>query len=634
MSTPTNRRTERGYRPIGDYALIGDAHTAALVATDGSMDWLCWPHFDSPAVFCRLLDAQHGGWFRVGPAGGHAVSRTYVGDTNVLTTTFRSGSGVVRLTDLMPARQRVAGAAGADIEPSGRILRLVEGLAGEMELEVEFRPTFDYARAETALAVRPGGAVARANGATLILDCPVELERGANDALHGRLRVAADDRFWITLSYQSETLPAESAPRVPAPDVALAETLAYWRGWSAGCTYAGPYHELVRRSALTLKLLTFAPTGALVAAPTASLPEAIGGARNWDYRYTWLRDASLTISAFQGIGYHREATDFFGWVGQVCLRGGHDLKIMYRIDGSPELPEQTLDHLEGYRRSRPVRIGNAAAGQRQLDVYGEVLDAAALHVAYLGQPSADIWGLLWRLADQAAARWREPDQGIWEVRGGSRHFLYSKLLCWVALDRAIRLAERAGLADGRPTRWRRTRAAIRRAILTRGYDHELGAFTQALGERTLDASALALPLLGFLPATDPRVRSTVQRIQERLTGNGLVYRYLADDGLPGSEATFALCSFWLVDNLALDSRVDEARALFERVTGYANDVGLLAEEIDPASGELLGNYPQGFSHLALIRSALAIARAEDVSPARSAKRSVQATHRAAFYSKE
>lgn len=625
LSRSIGRRRERGYRPIGDYALIGDAHTAALVATDGSIDWLCWPHFDDPAVFCRLLDAQRGGWFRVGPVGEHAVSRTYAGDTNVLTTTFRSSGGAVRLTDLMPARQRGTDASGEDLEPSCQVLRLVEGLAGEMEIEVEFRPTFDYDRTETALAVRHDGAVAHANGATLILDCPVELESGASDALHGRLRVAADDRFWVTLSYRSESAPAEPALRGPAPDVMLEETLAYWRRWSAGCSYAGPYHELVRRSALTLKLLTFAPTGALVAAPTTSLPEEIGGARNWDYRYAWLRDASLILSAFEGIGYHREATDFFGWLGEVCLRGGHDLKIMYRIDGSPELPERTLDHLEGYRRSRPVRIGNAAAGQRQLDVYGEVLDAASLHVEYLGQPDADIWGVLWRLADQAAARWREPDQGIWEVRGGARHFLYSKLLCWVALDRAIRLAERAGLADGRPTRWRRTRGEIRRAILTRGYDPELGAFTQALGEQALDASALALPLLGFLPATDPRVRSTVQRIQERLTGHGLVYRYLADDGLPGSEATFALCSFWLVDNLASAARVDEAQALFERVTGYANDVGLLAEEIDPASGDLLGNYPQGFTHLALIRSALTIARAEDGPPARRADRSGRAS---------
>lgn len=624
VSRPSVRRTEGGYRPIGDYALIGDAHTAALVATDGSIDWLCWPHFDSPAVFCRLLDAQRGGWFRVGPAYEHAVSRTYVGDTNVLTTTFRSGSGSVRLTDFMPARRRGAGAAAGDLGPSYQVLRLVEGLYGEMEMEVEFQPTFDYGRAATVLAVCPGGAVARAGGATLILDCPGELERGANEALHGRLRVAAEDRFWVTLSYRSGTAAAEPAPRGQAADVVLAETLAYWRRWSSGCTYEGPYHELVRRSALTLKLLTFAPTGALVAAPTASLPEEIGGGRNWDYRYTWLRDASLILSAFEGIGYHREATDFFGWMAEVCLRSGHDMKIMYRIDGSPELPEQTLDHLEGYRRSRPVRIGNGAAGQRQLDVYGEVLDAALLHVQYLGRPGADIWEVLWRLADQAAARWQEPDQGIWEVRGGPRHFLYSKLLCWVALDRAIRLAEWVGLADGRPARWRRSRGAIRRTILTRGYDSELGAFTQVLGERALDASALVLPLLGFLPATDPRVRSTVQRIQEQLTGHRLVYRYLADDGLPGSEATFALCSFWLVDNLALAARVDEARALFERVTGYANDVGLLAEQIDPASGDLLGNYPQGFTHLALIRSALTIARAEDGPSARRAKRRVRA----------
>jgi len=601
---------DRSYRPIGDYGLIGDTHSAALVARDGSIDWLCWPRFDSPAVFCRLLDAHRGGWFRVGPVGHADVARSYAGETNVLVTTFTTGTGRLRLTDFMPVGDRPSHRPDADIAPARRVLRLVEGLAGEVDLHVSFRPAFDYARASTEITPHLHGAAARVGPESLILRCPLTLSPDPAGGVSGTARVASGERLWFVLTYAHDGEAAGPEADDAGADAALARTLDYWRTWSAACTYSGPYHELVRRSALTLKLLTFLPTGALVAAPTTSLPEEIGGVRNWDYRYTWLRDASLILSVLQEIGYHREAAAFFGWLEGVCLRGGHNMQIMYRIDGRSDLPEQTIDSLEGYRRSRPVRIGNAAAGQTQLDIYGEVLDAAWMHAEHLGLPGADVWGVLWRLADHAAARWREPDAGIWEVRGGTRQYLYSNLMCWVALDRAVRLAKRVGLEDGRPARWRRTRGAIRRAILTHGYDRELGAFTQALGEPALDASALIVPLVGFLPATDPRVRSTVERIQERLTADGLVYRYLADDGLPGGEATFTLCTFWLVDNLALAGRVDEARALFERVTAYANDVGLLAEEIDPVTGELLGNYPQGFSHLALIRSVLTIARAE------------------------
>lgn len=603
------RDVDRGYRPIGDYALIGDTHSAALVARDGSIDWLCWPQFDSPAVFGRVLDAAQGGSFRVGPRGPTEVARSYAGDTNVLVTTFTTGTGRLRLTDFMPIGDRPSREPNADIAPGRQVLRLVEGLAGEVDLHVSFRPAFDYARASTETMSHLHGATARAGRESLMLGCPVTLSPDREGGVSGTARVAAGERLWFVLTYAHGGEFAAPATDDSEADAALAQTLNYWQAWSAACTYSGPYHDLVRRSALTLKLLTFSPTGALVASPTTSLPEEVGGARNWDYRYSWLRDASLTLSALQQIGYHREAAAFFGWLEGVCLRGAHNMQIMYRIDGRPDLPEQTLNHLVGYRRSRPVRIGNAAAEQTQLDIYGEVLDAAWTHVEHLGPPSADVWGVLWRLADQAADRWQEPDAGIWEVRGGPRHFLYSKLLCWVALDRALSLAMHVGLQDGRPARWRLTRLAIRRAILTQGYDRKVGAFTQVLGKPALDASALVVPLVGFLPATDPRVVSTVERIQEQLTAHGLVYRYLAGDGLPGGEATFTLCSFWLVDNLALAGRVDEARALFERVTAYANDVGLLAEEIDPATGEMLGNYPQGFSHLALIRSALTIARA-------------------------
>ena len=623
----TSERT-RAYRPIRDYAIIGDAHAAALVATDGAIDWCCCPHLDSPAVFCRLLDATKGGWCRIGPAGPFSVTRSYMGDTNVLATTFVVNGGRVRVTDFMPISPRMTDGAARghseDVGPAHRILRLVEGLEGEMEVVVEFRPTFDFASAATEVAPLEWGAYAASGRDSMSFHSPVPLRIDDRGAAVGRRQVRMGDRLWFTLDYRATAEPMDAPPNaasaavsVTDPDAELRLTLGYWKQWSARCTYEGPYHGLVRRSALLLKLLTFEPTGAVAAAPTTSLPEEIGGVRNWDYRFTWLRDASLILYALQSIGYHAEADDFFDWLEALCLRCGGGLQIMYTLDGGAHLPERVLGHLEGYRGSRPVRVGNAAAAQTQLDVYGEVLNAAHLHFERTRRPlRPDMWGMLRSFADQAAARWREPDHGIWEVRGGPRHFLYSKLLCWVALDRALRIAERAN-APGDLATWRRTREEIRHAILTEGYDAELGAFTQAFGEPALDASALAIPLVGFLPPTDPRVRSTVARIRERLTSHGLVYRYRTedtDDGLPGGEATFALCSFWLVDNLALGGRVDEARALFERVADYANDVGLLAEEIDPTTGDLLGNHPQGFTHLALIRAALSIAKAESSGP--------------------
>ncbi|MET0625024.1 MAG: glycoside hydrolase family 15 protein [Pyrinomonadaceae bacterium] len=602
----------RGYRPIRDYALIGDAHTAALVATDGSIDWCCWPHFDSPAVFCRLLDAARGGFFQVRPAREFKATRSYHGPTAVLATTFETDEGRVRLTDFMPVeRLSRDGRRGEDIGSSRSVLRLIEGLGGSLEVEVGFRPTFDYARARADIALGEGGAVARSGGEALVLSCPAALRLDDSGAARGRFRVSRGERVWLSLSYHDAAAHEDLKPRPADGEQQLKQTLEYWERWWCDCRYEGPYRDLVRRSALTLKLLTFEPTGALVAAPTTSLPEELGGVRNWDYRYTWLRDSSLTIYALQLLGYHEEAADFFGWLDRLCITcRDHRLQIMYTIDGGSHLPETTLDHLEGYRGSRPVRIGNAAFGQKQLDVYGEVLDAAHLYHERTRQPvRPDWWDELSFMADETVRQWRDPDYGIWEVRGGPRHFLHSKLMCWVALDRAVRLA--ASLKENHDaSRWAAARDRVRRAILEEGYDAEAGAFTQAFGEKALDASALTIPLTGFLPATDPRVRSTVERIRERLTSGGLVHRYLNEDGLPGGEATFAMCSFWLADNFALQGRRDEARELFERVAGYASDTGLFAEEIDASSGELLGNYPQGFTHLALIRSALHIAKCE------------------------
>lgn len=616
-------RSDRDYRPIRDYGVIGDAHTAALVASDGSIDWCCWPHFDSPAVFCRLLDATRGGWFSIHPAGQYATTRSYAGPTNVIVTTFTTDGGQIRLTDFMPVERLTESHRGEDIAASQRILRLIEGLAGSVEVEISFRPTFDYARADTFIAPRPGGAIAQSGRETLALSCPARLALDAAGALSGRLRVGPHDRIWVGVDYRQDSNPDDVALGPQAADATLKQTLDYWREWWETCRYEGPYGDHVRRSALALKLLTFEPTGAIVAAPTTSLPEQVGGVRNWDYRYTWLRDSSLILYALQLLGYHEEATDFFAWLDDLCIPRRGRMQIIYTINGGAHLPEVTLDHLEGYRRSRPVRIGNAAFGQKQLDTYGEVLDAVYLYHEQTEQAvRPEWWDEVRFMANETVERWREPDHGIWEIRHGQRQFLYSKLLCWVALDRALKLGERAQAASDL-TIWKRTRDEIRRAILTEGYNAAVGAFTQAFGESALDASALIIPLVGFLPATDPRVRSTVEAIRQRLTSNGLVYRYLAPDGLPGGEATFALCSFWLVDNLALGGRVDEARDLFERIISYASNLGLMAEEIDPVSGELLGNYPQGFSHLALIRSALNIAHAETHGPEEQTKTSAE-----------
>ena len=614
------------YPPISAYAVIGDCHSAALISRAGSVDWYCPGRFDAPAVFCRLLDAEKGGYLSIAPIGSCSVARRYRGPTNVLETTFTAGESRVRVTDLMPIRQRTSGRRGEDVGAANRLLRLVEGLGGDGELELRFRPSFDYARAAAELRPSPGvGVVAEAAGRYLTLACP-GFEPGPDGAggLRGRLRLRAGERRWVVLtdSADPERARAALAPGNCAEE--LARTLDYWERWAASCTYRGPYREEVVRSALVLKLLTYEPTGAVVAAPTTSLPELIGGERNWDYRYTWLRDAALILYALMTVGYGEEASDFFEWLDRAAAAGaGRPPRILYTIDGGSDLPELTLEHLEGYRGSRPVRVGNAAVEQEQLDIFGEVLRAAYLHYRRGGdtreagqtgvpeerrRPPEETWALLRGLVGQAAERWQEPGHGIWEVRGGPRPFLYGKLMCWAALDCGIRLAKEHGL-DAPLDRWRRTRDAIRRAILERGFDARRRAFTQAFGSTALDAGALAIPRIGFLPATDPRVRSTVERIRTELTRGGLVYRYRTDDGLPGDEATFALCTFWLVDALALGSRLDEAHDLFDRVLGHANDVGLLAEEIDPESGALLGNFPQGFSHLALIGSAVNLAKA-------------------------
>lgn len=601
--------THRAYRPISDYAVIGNTHSAALIGRDGSIDWCCLPHFDSPAVFCRLLDARQGGYFKVGTTGAHRMSRHYAAHGAALETDFSTAGGAIRVADFMHSERLASSRLGIDNGHCHRVLRCVDGVDGEVELEVAFRPSFDYARQAPIWRHSASGWHVSGGKQHLLLQSTPALEwhlRG--DLAHARLLVRAGDRAWIIVSH-TDAAALQAPPPVGDPEALYDETRRHWEEWDRLYTFDGAYQAQVRISARVLKLLTFGPTGALIAAPTTSLPERIGGVRNWDYRFCWLRDSALVLRALMSIGYHEAAMDFFRWLEGLCQDECEPLQIMYRIDGDRELPEQELKHLEGYRGSVPVRIGNAAAQQKQLDAYGHVLDAVLVcHEGMHMSLSTGLRRVLAKLADEAAAHWREPDQGLWESRGPPRHFVSSKLMCWVALDRAVRLALSAGL-EGDADHWRAESEAVRRAILMHGYDPGAEAFTQAFDSAELDASALLIPLVGFLPADDERMIRTVQSIRNRLMPRGLVNRYGSSDGVAGGEAAFAMCSFWMVDNLALQRRVDEACELFEHVISFSSDLGLLSEEIDPVTGELLGNYPQGFTHLALIESALRISAA-------------------------
>jgi GH15 family glucan-1,4-alpha-glucosidase len=609
------------YASISDYAIIGDCHTAALVSREGSIDWCCLPHFDSGAVFCRLLDDRRGGYFSVRPLGPFRAGREYERDSNILVTTFETPGGTVRLTDCMPVEHAGGDRRGADVRARHEVLRMIEGLSGRVRVRVEFKPTPEFASARVTFEKTAGGVFAqwREGGLFMRAPSPEVLNITDDGVAFVEFEVLAAERHWVEANYIPQHPSALARSLTPqASEQALARTRDYWQHWMSLCSYDGGYRDLVRRSALTLKLLTFEPTGAIVAAPTTSLPEEIGGERNWDYRYTWLRDSALTLDALQTLGYTEEAMDFWEWLELLPHQRDGSFPIMYRLDGTPLDGERELPQLEGYRGSRPVRVGNRASGQLQLDVFGELIDAAHLYTRRICKPSPELWPVLSSLADHAASRWQEPDQGLWEVRTGPRHFLYSKLMCWVAMDRALSLADTYHL-EGDTKHWSRVRDDIAVAILSRGYNAELGAFTQAFDHPALDASALAIPLVGFLPATDPRMTSTIRAIQKELTANGLIYRYRVDDardGIAGQEATFAMCTFWMVDNLALLGQRAEATKMFENVAGYANDVGLLAEEIQPHTRELLGNFPQGFTHLALIRAAVRLHQGRVTGPGR------------------
>jgi len=601
--------------PIADYALVSDCHSAALISRDGSVDWLCFPRFDSRSVFARLLDASAGSW-SIRPAGAAEISRRYVEHSMVLETTFRTATGSATLVDALAIGRNERGhELGA--ESPGVLLRQITGIGGEVALELEYTPRPEYGLIVPLLAPIAGGVAARGGADVLVLSSPVELVVEGSVA-RAQFRVHAGERIGFALQH---CMSWESAPEPWAQEAMrsrLDDTLMGWRTWSGlHQAYEGPWRELVHHSGCVLQALTFQPTGAIVAAPTTSLPESIGGGRNWDYRYTWVRDASFTLDALWVAACPDEAHHFFAWMtGAVAsqIRQGRDLQIMFGVGGERDLTERTLDHLGGWRASQPVRVGNGAWNQRQLDVYGELLSAARRLREQLGELDAPTRGFLVEVADAAAAHWQEPDQGIWEVRGGPRHFLYSKLMCWVALDSAIALVEQLGATD-RLEHWKATREVIRQAIEEQGWSEGAGAFTQAFGADDLDASALMMPIVGFVPAGDARMKATIDAIAERLTDDrGLVYRYLAHDGLEGSEGTFLMCTFWLAQAQALAGEVERAKATFERAIAYANDVGLLAEEVDPATGELLGNFPQAFSHIGLVNAAWAIAQAEQTSP--------------------
>jgi GH15 family glucan-1,4-alpha-glucosidase len=605
---------------IEDYAIIGDGETVALVSSAGSIDWLCWPRFDSRACFAALLGtAGHGCW-RLAPAGPSKSRRAYRDGSLILETTFETAGGTAKVVDFMPPR-------GSHSD----VVRIVQGLSGSVDFRSDLLVRFDYG------SIIPWVSQIRAAGSELYvvagpdqltLRTPIELRTVEGHSL-GDFTVSAGEAVPFVLTYSRSHLPV---PRAITPAVALADTERFWNQWSARCAFEGPWRDAVQRSLIVLKSLIYHPTGGIVAAATTSLPEQIGGSRNWDYRFCWLRDATFTLLALMDAGYIEEAERWRDWLVRSLAGAPAQAQIMYGLAGERRLTEWIAGWLPGYEDSRPVRIGNAAADQHQLDVYGEVADA--LHHARLAglATASAAWAVQTELTDHVAQIWRKEDEGIWEVRGAARHFTHSKVMAWVALDRAIKSAEKFGL-DAPLDRWRATRAAIHADVCAQGFNARRGSFVQSYGSELLDASLLMIPLVGFLSAEDPRVRGTVEAIGRDLLVDGLVLRYRtreADDGLPPGEGAFLACSFWYVDNLAMMGRREEARELFEHLLTLRNDVGLLAEEYDPRAKRQLGNFPQAFSHVALVSSAYNLEAHEGKKPAyqRSAQDSPPRVRRA------
>lgn len=586
---------------IEDYALIGDMQTAALVCRDGSIDWLCFPRFDSPACFAALLgSAENGRWLIAPRSGGAATRRRYRGDSLILETEWDTPEGTVRLIDFMPHRGEAPD-----------IVRIVEGVRGRVPVECDLRLRFDYGRSVPWVRRIDGDRGAIAGPDAMWLRTPADLH-GEDFTTRAEFTVSEGERVPFVLTWQASHLPA------PVPvdaERALAETEREWADWSARCSFRGEWRDAVMRSLITLKALTYAPTGGVVAAPTTSLPEDLGGERNWDYRYCWLRDATITLEALLRVGYLDEAKAWREWLVRAVAGSPEDLQIMYGVAGERRLLEWQPDWLAGYEGSRPVRIGNAAAGQFQLDVYGEVADVLCLSLRGGVPPDDNAWAIQSKLMEYLESNWDQPDDGIWEVRGPRRHFVHSKVMAWVAADRTALMIEQYG-RPGDAARWKALREEIHRDVCEKGYDAERNTFTQSYGAPGLDAALLLMPRVGFLPVTDPRFVGTVEAIQRELVADGFVMRYRpeeSDDGLSGGEGAFLACSFWLADTLHLLGRRKEARDLFERLLSIRNDVGLLSEEYDPRYRRLVGNMPQAFSHVPLVRTAHILRQDDDVS---------------------
>ena len=591
-----------GYAPIREYALVGDGRTGALIARDGSIDWLCLPNVDSPSVFARILDAKRGGSFRLEPASPFEAERRYQPNSNVLETTFTTGEGRVRVTDALTLTDIKR------ISPMRELVRKVEALSGTVPLRWSLEPRFGYGRADTRIERRHGRWFAHAGADALVLGlCDSGKGEARDGVISGRIELAQGSSAILSLS-ASHREPLV----IPGRDDSerrLERTVNFWPQWADRSEYNGSWREAVVRSTLALKLLTFAPSGAIVAAPTTSLPEWIGGERNWDYRFTWPRDASWTLDALLRLGFRNEAHAFFWWLMHASRLTQPRLQILYRIDGSDHSGEHELRELDGYRGSAPVRIGNGASKQIQLDLYGAVLEAIWLYGKEVGHLDGDSGKEVARIADYVASHWRDPDNGIWEVRDERMHYTQSKALCWVALDRACALADE-GMIPNRNTRWRTEADELQRFIDTEGWDEERRSYVRAPDLRELDASLLTLALLGYHEPRDKRIQSTIEAIERELREGPYVYRYRGEDGLAGEEGAFLTCSFWLVDAYARTGRLDDANALMEELVGLANDVGLYSEEIDPRTGEFLGNFPQGLTHLALVNAAVSIVDAE------------------------
>ncbi|GJL68260.1 MAG: glucoamylase [Nitrospirales bacterium] len=590
------------YKNIGDYGIIGDLHTIALVGIDGSIDWCCLPRFDSPSLFGAILDHKVGGYFKIAPVSNGNTRQMYLPETNILLTRFLQHDGVGELTDFMPIESDEAG-----YQPRRhQIIRMLSVVRGTVTFRLECAPAFNFGRDSHVIETRPKGIIFQAGDQSVGLVSPIPLHMRENFA-YQEFTLHQGESLTFFLEYLEVKNGDQLLSTPESGDEAFRNTSAFWQRWLAQCQYDGRWREVVHRSALALKLLTYAPTGAIVAAPTTSLPENIGGPRNWDYRYTWIRDAAFSIYGLLRLGFTVEASRFMDWLNARCCELNPDgsIQLMYGIDGCRDLTEEELPHLDGHRSSRPVRIGNGAASQLQMDMYGALMDAVYLYNKHGASISYDLWVNLCRLLDFVCNNWEQPDEGIWEVRGGRRHFVYSKVMCWVALDRGIRLADKRGFPGNR-ARWMEERDRIYREIMERGWNADIGAFVQSYDSEALDAANLIMPLVFFVSPTDPRMLSTIDRTLEQLSLGSLVYRYengkAASDGLDSEEGTFSMCTFWLVEALTKAGRLTEARLIFEKMLSYANHLRLYAEEVSH-SGEQLGNFPQAFTHFALITAA-------------------------------